>query len=67
MKKVEEINEVINGILQLSFDRGREFEKNNLLTLLERHKQETHCDCEGCESWTQAFEFLMAEIKGEAK
>jgi hypothetical protein len=65
MSKVTEIDQIVNELLQLSFDKGRQFERDNIVDLLEHHKQETNCDCPGCESWTNAFEFLKREIKGE--
>lgn len=65
MSAVEDINRVVNELLQLSFDKGRQFERDNIVSLLEHHEQETNCECPGCESWTNAFEFLIREIKGE--
>lgn len=65
MSKVKEIDKIVNELLQLSFDRGRQFERDNIIDLLDHHEQETNCDCPGCESWTNAFEFLKREIKGE--
>jgi hypothetical protein len=65
MTKVEEVNKIVNEVMQLAFDNGRKFERENILHLLEHHKQDTKCDCLGCESWTNAFEFLTREIKGE--
>lgn len=44
---------------------GRKEEQQHIVKLLEQHEQETKCDCEGCKSWTNAFEFLIREIKGE--
>jgi hypothetical protein len=44
---------------------GRKEEQQNIVKLLEQHEQETKCDCEGCQSWTNAFEFIIKEIKGE--
>jgi hypothetical protein len=65
MSAVENLNNTVNQILQLSFDKGRQFERDNIIDLLNNHEQETNCDCPGCESWTNAFEFLKREIKGE--
>jgi hypothetical protein len=63
--KMEEVNKIVGEVMQLAFDNGRKFERENTLHLLEHHKQDTKCDCPGCESWTNAFEFLIREIKGE--
>jgi hypothetical protein len=44
---------------------GRKEEQQHIIHLLDQHEQETNCDCPGCISWTNAFEFLKREIKGE--
>ena len=44
---------------------GKKEELSRVIGLLEQHEQETKCDCEGCKSWTNAFEFIIREIKGE--
>ena len=48
-----------------AFNHGVQAERNHIIQLLEQHKQETNCDCSGCESWTNAFEFLKREIEGK--
>jgi hypothetical protein len=48
-----------------AFNHGMKAERQHIIQLIEKHKQETSCDCSGCESWTNAFEFLKREIKGE--
>jgi hypothetical protein len=47
------------------YNFGRKEEQQNIVKLLEQHEQETKCDCEGCQSWTNAFDFIIKEIKGE--
>jgi hypothetical protein len=47
------------------YNFGRKEEQEHIVTLINQHEQETDCDCLGCESWTNAFEFLKKEIKGE--
>jgi len=47
------------------YNSGIRAERDHIIQLIEKHKQETSCDCPGCESWTNAFEFLKREIKGE--
>lgn len=48
-----------------AFNHGVQAERRNIINLIEQHKQETSCDCSGCESWTNAFEFLKREIQGD--
>ena len=47
------------------YNFGRKEEQQHIVTLINQHEQETDCDCPGCESWKNAFEFLIKEIKGE--
>jgi hypothetical protein len=63
--KIEQVNQIVNEVMQIAFDNGRKYERESIVGLLEHHKHETNCDCPGCESWTNAFEFLIREIKGE--
>ena len=48
-----------------AFNSGIKNQREYILRLIEKHKAETQCDCPGCESWKNAFEFLIKEIKGE--
>jgi hypothetical protein len=48
-----------------AFKHGMQHEREHTLELIQKHKIETKCDCPGCESWTNAFEFLAREIRGE--
>lgn len=48
-----------------SFNQGIQAERQHVIQLLEKHKQQTSCDCEGCVSWTNAFDFLKREIEGK--
>jgi hypothetical protein len=59
---------IVNSSIK-AFKNGYHFglreQQERIVKLIENHKQETACDCPGCESWTNAFEFLKKEIKGE--
>lgn len=48
-----------------AFKHGMQHEREHTLELIQKHKIETKCECPGCESWTNAFEFLAREIRGE--
>ena len=47
------------------YNLGKREEEQLVIKLLDKHKQETDCDCPGCDSWTNAFEFLKREIQGQ--
>jgi len=62
---VSDLQDIIVSSGIKAFNHGVQAERNHIIQLLEQHKQETNCDCPGCESWTNAFEFLKREIEGK--
>jgi hypothetical protein len=47
-----------------AFNEGVARERDLILKLLIQTKQETKCQCENCESWKNAFDWLVSEIQG---
>jgi hypothetical protein len=62
---MSDLQDIIASSSIRAFNCGVKNQQEYVLRLIEKHKQETKCDCPGCESWTNAFEFLIKEIKGE--
>jgi hypothetical protein len=60
---MNDLQEAIATTSIKAFNEGVMRERHNIITLLERHKQETACPCSGCAEWLNAFDFLIAEIK----
>ncbi len=60
---MNDLQEAIATTSLKAFNEGVLRERANILSLLEKHKQETACPCKGCEEWLSAFDFLIAEIK----
>lgn len=54
-----------DGWYELAARQGAKEERNRIVALLKKHEEETKCDCPGCESWNNAFEFLIREIEGQ--
>jgi hypothetical protein len=58
---------IVNSSIK-AFKNGYHFgankEQQRIVELIDKHEQETSCDCSGCLAWTNAFEFLKMEIKG---
>jgi hypothetical protein len=60
---MNDLQEAIATTSMRAFNEGVSRERNSIIELLEKHKQETACSCAGCEEWLNAFDFLIAEIK----
>jgi len=64
------ISEAASGDLQSiiasatikAFNQGLRTERERVVRLLRDLKEHTACDCAGCESWVNAFDYLMAEV-----
>jgi hypothetical protein len=61
---VSELQEVIATTSIKAFNEGVARERDLILKLLTETKQETKCECENCESWKNAFDWLASEIRG---
>jgi hypothetical protein len=62
---MSDLQDIIASSSIRAFNCGIKNQQEYVIRLIEKHKTETKCDCPGCESWTNAFEFLIKEIKGE--
>ena len=62
---MSELQDIIATSSIRAFNHGMQAERQHVIQLLEQHKLQTECDYLGCESWTQAFEFLIQEVKGK--
>jgi len=63
---VSDINDLIAKTSVRAYNQGLRTEREQIIKMLEEMKQHTECECSGCISWTNAFEFLMAAIRGKA-
>jgi hypothetical protein len=63
---MSEINDLIARTSVRAYNQGIRTEREHIIKMLQEMKQHTECDCSGCVSWTNAFEFLMEAIKGKA-
>jgi len=59
---MSDLQEIIATTSMRAFNEGVSRERNLVLKLLTDTKQETKCECEGCQSWKNAFDWLAAEI-----
>lgn len=60
-----DLQSIIASATIKAYNQGLRTERHRVIGLLKDLKEHTACPCAGCESWTNAFEFLMTEI-GEA-
>lgn len=61
---MSDLQEVIATTSIKAFNEGVARERDLILRLLMETKQETKCECENCESWKNAFDWLVSEIQG---
>lgn len=61
---MSDLQEVIATTSIKAFNEGVARERDLIIRLLNQTKQETKCECENCESWKNAFDWLVSEIQG---
>ena len=64
---MSDLNELIASTTVRAYNQGMQSEREHIIRMLKEMKQHTECDCSGCDSWTNAFEFLIRELRGEVK
>lgn len=60
---MSDLQEVIAKTTIRAFNEGVSRERDSILRLLAETKQETKCECDNCQSWKSAFDWLATEIK----
>lgn len=46
------------------YNSGMRAEREQIIKLLAETKDETLCTCDGCKEWVNAFDYVIARIKG---
>lgn len=64
---MSDLQEVIATTSIKAFNEGVARERDLILKLLTDTKQETKCECEGCQAWKNAFDWLALEIRGTSE
>jgi hypothetical protein len=60
---MSDLQDVIAKTSIKAFNEGISRERDLILKFLEDTKEETKCECENCQSWKSAFDWLATEIK----
>jgi hypothetical protein len=60
---MSDLQDVIASTSIKAFNEGIARERDLILKFLADTKQETKCECENCQSWKSAFDWLASEIK----
>lgn len=63
--KTSDLQEIIANTSIKAFNEGVSRERDFVLRFLMNTKQATKCECENCQSWKSAFDWLIEEIKNE--
>ena len=64
---MSDLQEIIATTSMRAFNEGVARERDSVLKLLTETKQETKCECEGCQSWKNAFDWLALEIRNASE
>ena len=52
----------------IGFQKGRSYEQDRIIKqFLMDKKQATKCECENCQSWKNAFDWLATEIRNASE
>jgi hypothetical protein len=61
---VSQINDIIATSSIKAFNHGMQAERDHIIRLLAETKDETLCTCDGCKEWVNAFDYVIARIRG---
>jgi hypothetical protein len=62
---MSDLQEVIASTSIKAYNEGMNRERNHIVNLLREFKEKTECECTGCDSWKNAFDWLMLELQNE--
>jgi hypothetical protein len=62
---MSDLQEVIASTSIKAYNEGLSRERQNLLNLLSEFKKKTECECSNCDSWKNAFDWIMLELQNE--
>jgi hypothetical protein len=62
---MSDLQEIIANTSIKAFNEGVCRERDMILNFLSKTKEATKCECENCQSWKNAFDWLMTEITNE--
>lgn len=61
-----DLQEVIATTSIRAYNEGLHRERQHIINLLAEFKERAQCECDGCDSWKNAFDWIMSEIQNEA-
>ena len=61
---MSQINDLIATTSVKAFKHGMQAEREHIIRLLAETKDETLCTCDGCKEWVNAFDYVIARIRG---
>jgi hypothetical protein len=64
---MSDLQEIIASTSIKAFNEGVSRERDLVLRFLMNTKQETKCECENCQSWKNAFDWLATEIRNTSE
>jgi hypothetical protein len=62
---MNDLQDVITRTSMKAYNAGLQREREHLIQLLREFKEKTECQCTGCDSWKNAFDWIVLELENE--
>jgi hypothetical protein len=62
---MNDLQDVITRTSMKAYNAGLERERQHVIKLLREFKEKTECQCSGCDSWKNAFDWIVLELENE--
>lgn len=62
---MNDLQDVITRTSMKAYNAGLQREREHLIKLLREFKEKTECKCTGCDSWKNAFDWIVLELENE--
>ena len=62
---MNDLQDVITRTSMKAYNAGLQREREHLIQLLRQFKEKTECQCSGCDSWKNAFDWIVLELENE--
>lgn len=62
---MNDLQDVITRTSMKAYNAGLQREREHLIKLLREFKERTECQCSNCDSWKNAFDWIVLELENE--
>ena len=62
---MNDLQDAITRTSMKAYNAGLQREREHLIQLLREFKEKTECQCSNCDSWKNAFDWIVMELENE--